>query len=485
MNSLYQLTASQAANLLKNRKISARELTESTLARMDAVEPALKAFLTTTPELALQLADQIDRRRAAGETLPPLAGIPVALKDNLCTRGVRTTAGSRILEGFVPPSNATVVERLLQQGAVITGKTNLDEFAMGSSTENSAFHPTANPWDLQRVPGGSSGGSAAAVAACCAPLALGSDTGGSIRQPASYCGVVGMKPTYGRVSRSGLIAYASSLDQIGPFARTVEDCALLLQAIAGHDPLDSTSSEAPVPDYAAACAHPDVKGMRIGIPEEYFAQGVTPDVDRLVRAAASEYERLGAVVEPCRLPSSEYALAAYYVIAPAECSSNLARFDGVKYGFRTANVAGHIGLTEQTRGEGFGPEVKQRIMIGVYALSAGYYDAYYRRAQQVRTLICREFEEAFHKFDLLLTPTAPAVAFTMGENSDPFQMKLADVCTIPVNMAGLPGISLCCGFSNGMPVGMQLIGRPFEEALLLRAAAAYETAAGPASMPPL
>jgi aspartyl-tRNA(Asn)/glutamyl-tRNA(Gln) amidotransferase subunit A len=477
---LFELTALEASRKLERKEISARELTDACLQRIEAVEPRVQAFLNVTAEEARQQAEAVDEKRAKGETLSPLAGVPIALKDNLCTTGVTTTAASRILHNFVPPYDATVVAKLRAAGAVFVGKTNLDEFAMGSSTENSGFHPTRNPWDTERVPGGSSGGSAAAVAAQEAPLSLGSDTGGSIRQPASLCGVVGLKPTYGLVSRYGLIAYASSLDQIGPFGKTVKDCALLLNAIAGHDPLDSTSlaveiapGQFGVPDYTAACGR-DVKGMLVGVPKEYFGAGVTPEVAATVRAAADRLAEMGAILEECSLPSTDYALAAYYIVAPAECSSNLARFDGVKYGLRTKELAGHIGLTEKTRDEGFGAEVKQRVMVGTYALSAGYYDAYYKRAQQVRTLIRRDFDAAFEKFDVLLTPTSPDVAFKIGAKADPLAMKLADVCTLPVNMAGLPGISVPCGFVEGLPVGLQFIAKPFQEETLFRIAHAYE-----------
>lgn len=482
MSELFALTAHEAQRRLAQGEFSARELTTSVLNRIHSVDGKVRAFLTVTPELALKQAEAVDERRARGEPLSPMAGIPIALKDNLCTIGVKTTAGSKILANFVPPYDATVVARLRAVGAVFVGKANLDEFAMGSSTEYSGFHTSRNPWDLARVPGGSSGGSAAAVAAGEAPVALGSDTGGSIRQPAAFCGVVGLKPTYGRVSRYGLIAYASSLDQIGPFGWDVEDCALLLNAIAGHDPLDSTSVAAEgvsggshCPDFTQTLRQ-DIRGLRIGVPKEYFGQGVTPEVAATVRAAIDKMTELGAVAEACSLPSTEYALAAYYILAPAECSSNLARFDGVKYGLRTKELAGHIGLTEKTRDEGFGAEVKQRLMIGTYALSAGYYDAYYKRAQQVRTLIRRDFDRAFESYDVLLTPTTPSTAFMIGEKADPFAMKLADVCTLPVNMAGLPGLSLPCGFVEGLPVGMQLIAGPFREATLFRAASAYEQA---------
>jgi len=476
VSELMNLTARALRDLVADGTVSARELTEAALQRIEAVEPKVKAFLTVTAESALADADAIDVRRAAGELLPALAGVPVAVKDNMCTTGTRTTAGSKILYNFVPPYDATAITRLKGAGAIIVGKTNLDEFAMGSSTENSGYHTSCNPWDLERVPGGSSGGSAAAVAACEAPISLGSDTGGSIRQPAALCGIVGMKPTYGRVSRYGLIAYASSLDQIGPFGRTVYDCALTLNAIAGHDPKDSTSTTVGVPDFTSECGA-SIKGMRLGVPKEYFTQGVSADVEAAVRAAINRYTELGAIVEECSLPNTEYALASYYIIAPAECSSNLARFDGVKYGLRTKELAGHIGLSEKTRDEGFGTEVKQRIMIGTYALSAGYYDAYYKRAQQVRTLIRRDFDRAFEKYDALLTPTSPVTAFKVGEKADPLEMKLADVCTIPVNMAGLPGISLPCGFVAGLPVGLQIISKPYDEVTLFKVAHAYEQSA--------
>ncbi len=483
MSDLMEMTVRGAHELLKQSWISARELVEEALKRIERSEDRVRALLTITAEQALASADSIDRRRSEGETLGPLAGIPIVLKDNLCTSGVKTSAGSRILYNFVPPYDATAVSRLRNAGAISLGKANMDEFAMGSSTENSGFHTTRNPWDLDRVPGGSSGGSAAAVAARQALCALGSDTGGSIRQPAALCGVVGMKPTYGRVSRYGLIAYASSLDQIGPIGKTVDDCALLLQAIAGYDPLDSTCAEVPVPDYGAGrCS---VSGLRIGVPREYFGTGVQPDVAGLVRAAVSTLGDLGAIIEECSLPSTEFALAAYYIIAPAEASSNLARFDGVKYGLRTSQISGHIGLTEQTRDEGFGAEAKQRIMVGTYALTAGYYDAYYKRAQQARTLIRQDFDRAFERFDVLVTPTSPTPAFRIGENADPIAMKLADICTIPINLAGLPAISVPCGYVNGLPVGLQIVGRPFEEPTILAAAACYEQATDWRRVPPV
>ncbi len=475
MAELHELTAHEARKLMDSRSLSSHELTQAALSRIEAVDGDVRAFLTVTKAEALADADRADAMRKAGQALSPLAGIPIALKDNMCTQGTRTTAGSKILHNFIPPYDATVVKRLKTAGAVLIGKTNLDEFAMGSSTENSGYHTTRNPWDTSRVPGGSSGGSAAAVAAGEVPLALGSDTGGSIRQPAALCGVVGMKPTYGRVSRSGLIAYASSLDQIGPFGRDVEDCAMLLQAVSGHDPLDSTSTNTEVPDFIGACGK-SISGLRIGVPKEYFTQGVSAPVDAAVRLAIDKLAQLGAIVEECSLPNTEYALAAYYIIAPAECSSNLARFDGVKYGLRTKELAGHIGLTEKSRDEGFGTEVKQRIMIGTYTLSSGYYDAYYKRAQQVRTLIRRDFDRAFESFDAIVTPTSPVTAFRIGEKADPLEMKLADVCTIPVNMAGLPGISVPCGFEDGLPVGLQIIGNAFKETTLFALAYAYEQA---------
>ncbi len=475
MPELYELTVGEASDLLASKQISARELTQSALDRIGAVETQVRAFLNVQPDAALAQADAVDTRRGAGDTLGPLAGIPVALKDNLCTTGVTTTAGSKILYNFVPPYDATVVHKLRTAGAVFIGKANLDEFAMGSSTENSGFHTSRNPWDLDRIPGGSSGGSAAAVAAGEALIALGSDTGGSIRQPASLCGIVGMKPTYGRVSRYGLIAYASSLDQIGPLSKNVRDCALMLNAISGHDDMDSTSTDTPIPDFTSAL-QTSVKGLRIGIPKEYFGAGVDPEVASVVRHAIDNLTAQGATFGECSLPYTDYCLAAYYIIAPAECSSNLARFDGVKYGLRSKELTGHVGLTEKTRDEGFGAEVKQRIMIGTYTLSAGYYDAYYKRAQQVRTLIRQDFDRAFETFDALLTPTSPVVAPRIGEKADPLAMKLLDICTIPVNMAGLPGISLPCGFASGLPVGLQLIGKAYDEATLLRIAYTYEQA---------
>ena len=448
---------------------------EAYLARIDALDGRVGAYLTVVRDQALAAARESELRWRAGAPLGPLDGAPVALKDVLCTRGVRTTCGSKMLEGFVPPYDATVVERLRAAGAVILGKTNMDEFAMGSSTEHSAFHPTRNPWDLARVPGGSSGGSAAAVAGGLAAGGLGSDTGGSIRQPAAFCGVVGMKPTYGRVSRYGLIALASSLDQIGPFARDVRDAALLLGAVAGHDRRDATCIQAPVPDYVAELSK-GVGGLTLGLPDEYFIDGMDPEVERAVRAAIEVLKELGARLERVSLPTTKHSLAAYYLILPAEASSNLARYDGVKFGLR---VPGRdlVDMESRTRAAGFGAEVKRRIMLGTYALSAGYYDAYYGKAQSVRTLVRREFAAAFARVDLIVAPTTPNVAFKHGEKEDPLSMYLNDVFTIPGNLAGIPGISVPCGFSvSGLPIGLQVLGRPLDEPRLLRAAYAYEQA---------
>ncbi|HPU00247.1 MAG TPA: Asp-tRNA(Asn)/Glu-tRNA(Gln) amidotransferase subunit GatA, partial [Armatimonadota bacterium] len=448
-------------------------IAEDTLARIRAVEERVKSYVTVAAEEALEQARAVDERRARGEALPPLAGIPIALKDNLCTRGIRTTCSSRILENWVPPYDATVVKRLRDQQAVFIGKTNMDEFAMGSSTEYSAFHVTRNPWDLSRVPGGSSGGSAAAVAAREATLSLGSDTGGSIRQPASFCGVVGLKPTYGRVSRYGLVAFASSLDQIGPVARDVMDAALLLQAISGHDPNDATSATAEVPDYTKALRS-DVKGLKLGVPRELWTQGVDPAVNAAVRAAVDRLVELGAEAEEVSMPHIDYSFPVFYLIAPSEASSNLARYDGVRYGLRVPADDPNT-MMERTRDAGFGPEVKQRIVIGTFALSAGYYDAYYLKALKVRTLVKQDFDRAFERYDLLVSPVSPTVAFGIGEKTgDPLQMKLADVCTIPINLAGIPAISVPCGFYEGLPIGLQIMGKPFGEETLLRAAYAYE-----------
>jgi len=450
-------------------------VTEDYLARIGALDAKVGAYLTVTRDEALAAARASEARYRAGTPLSPLDGAPLAIKDVFCTAGVRTTCGSKILETFVPPYDATIVERLRKAGAVLLGKTNMDEFAMGSSTEHSAFHLTRNPWDLTRVPGGSSGGSAAAVAGGLAAGGFGTDTGGSVRQPAAFCGIVGFKPTYGRVSRYGLIAFASSLDHVSPFALDIHDTALLLGAVAGHDPLDATSIDVPVPDYAAVLGA-GVKGLRIGVPDEYFEAGLDPEIDRAVRAAVDVLRDLGATVEPVSLPTTSYGVATYYVVAPAEASSNLARYDGVKYGLR---VPGKdlIDMVSRTRAAGFGAEVKRRIMLGTYALSAGYHDAYYGQAQKVRTLVRQDFERAFERVDVLAAPTTPGVAFRHGEKADPLAMYMNDVYTVPASMTGLPAVSVPCGFSAaGLPIGLQLIGRTLDEATLLRAAHAYEQA---------
>ncbi|MBC7252162.1 MAG: Asp-tRNA(Asn)/Glu-tRNA(Gln) amidotransferase subunit GatA [Anaerolineae bacterium] len=471
---LYELTIHQARSLLQSGQISAAELTTAVIDRILAVDNEVKAYLTLTPELALEQARQADAQRAAGQDAP-LLGIPLAIKDIICTEGIPTTCGSKILEDFIPPYNATVVEKLRAAGAVVLGKTNTDEFAMGSSTENSAYFTTHNPWDLSRVPGGSSGGSAAAVAADECLGALGSDTGGSVRQPAALCGVVGLKPTYGRVSRYGLVAFASSLDQIGTFGKDVTDCALLLSVIAGHDPRDSTSVDEPVPDYLSALV-PNVRGMRLGVPREYFIEGIQPEVEAAVRAAIALLAEMGAEVVDISLPHTEYALPVYYLIAPAEASANLARYDGIKYGFSAPDATDVWDAYRKTRQYGFGAEVKRRIMLGTYALSAGYYDAYYLKAQQVRTLIKQDFDRAFEFCDVVLCPTSPTTAFKIGEKADdPLQMYLSDVFTLSASLAGLPGLSLPCGFdAQGLPIGLQIIGRPFDEATVLRVAYTYE-----------
>ena len=464
---------------LQSGQISARELTDEHLSRIAAVEPSLNAYLEVTAERARADADRIDAARSAGESLPPLAGVPLGVKDNLCTKGVSTTCASRMLKGFVPPYESTVTSRLWQSGAVLLGKTNLDEFAMGGSTETSAFGPTANPWNTAHVPGGSSGGSAAAVAAGECMAALGSDTGGSIRQPASFCGVVGLKPTYGRISRYGLVAFASSLDQVGPFTANVADAAELLQVMAGHDPRDSTSLRAPVPDYTADLTKP-IKGLKVGLVKECFEQdGLAPDVQASVMAAAEQLKALGAELVDVSCPRFTDGIATYYVIAPSEASANLARYDGVKYGFRAEDAESLAAMTARSRADGFGSEVQRRILIGTYALSAGYVDAYYKKAQQVRTLIRRDFDAAYAEVDVLLTPTAPTTSFRQGAHADdPLAMYLADLLTIPANLAGLPAISVPCGFdSAGLPIGVQLIGNVLEESRLLQVAHQYEQAA--------
>lgn len=477
MSELWKLTAHELAGMIKKRQVSAREATESVIERIHQVEGRVKSYVTVTEDLALEQADAVDAAISAGEELGPLAGVPIAIKDNMCTRGVLTTCSSKILHNWKPPYNATVVDALADANMVTVGKTNLDEFAMGSSTENSGFFTSRNPWDLSKVPGGSSGGSAATVAAGEAVIALGSDTGGSIRQPASFCGVVGLKPTYGRVSRYGLVAFASSLDQIGPITKDVRDAAALLQVIAGQDSCDSTSASVPVPDFEKSLV-PDVKGLRIGVPKEFFAQGVAPEVSEAVLKAIGKLKELGATYEETSMPSVEHGVATYYIIAPAEASSNLARYDGVRFGLR-AEADDPISMFELTREQGFGAEVKTRIMIGTYALSAGYYDAYYLKAQKVRSLFRQEFERAFEKYDVLITPTTPSVAFGIGElAADPLAMKQTDVCTIPANLAGIPAVSVPCGFWNGLPIGMQIIGKGFDEETVLRVAYAYEQTTG-------
>jgi aspartyl-tRNA(Asn)/glutamyl-tRNA(Gln) amidotransferase subunit A len=471
---LYQMTAHQLHRLLMGKEVTSREITESVLRRVEEVEGRTHAYITLTPEMALEQAAAADLRIQKGEA-GPMTGIPMAIKDLICTQGVRTTCGSHILENFIPPYDATVTQKLKAAGAVFIGKANMDEFAMGSSTENSFYGPARNPWDLERIPGGSSGGSAAAVAADECIVSLGSDTGGSIRQPAACCGVVGMKPTYGRVSRYGLVAFASSLDQIGPFGKDVRDTALLLNAISGHEPRDSTSVDLPVPDYTQALVD-DVRGMILGVPRETFGQGVDPEVAVSVREAIEVLKKQGARTVGVSLPHSEYALAVYYIIAPCEASSNLARYDGVKYGFRARGTEDLLDMYQETRWQGFGAEVKRRIMLGTYALSAGYYDAYYLKASRVRTLIRQDFEKAFKACDAIVLPTAPTPAFRIGEKvDDPLQMYLSDIFTIPCNLAGLPGLSLPCGFSrDGLPIGLQVLGNFFQEEKVLRVAHAFE-----------
>jgi len=471
---LYEMTAHQLHGLLSSKEVTSREITESVLKRIEEVEGRIHAFITLTPEMALEQAAAADARIQKGDA-GALTGIPLALKDVICTRGLRTTCGSHILDNFIPPYDATVTEKLRAAGAVFVGKTNMDEFAMGSSTENSYFGPSRNPWDRERIPGGSSGGSAAAVAADECIASLGSDTGGSIRQPAACCGIVGMKPTYGRVSRYGLVAFASSLDQIGPFSKDVRDTALVLNAISGHEPRDSTSVDLPVPDYTRALVD-DVRGMILGVPRETSGEGLDPQVAESVKEAIEVLKKLGAGIVEVSLPHSAYALAVYYIIAPCEASSNLARYDGVKYGFRAKGTQDLLDMYQETRWQGFGAEVKRRIMLGTYALSAGYYDAYYLKASRVRTLIRQDFEKAFEKCDAIVLPTTPTPAFKIGEKvDDPLQMYLSDIFTIPCNLAGLPGLSLPCGFSReGLPLGLQILGNLFQEEKILRVAYAFE-----------
>ena len=464
---LFRLGIAETRELLEKGEVSPAEVLDSVLGRIEAVEERVKAYVTVTPDKARQMS-------ASGKD-GPLSGIPLAIKDNMCTKGVRTTCSSKMLEEFVPPFESTATTRLMEAGYVLCGKTNLDEFAMGSSCENSAFYPTNNPWDLERVPGGSSGGSAAAVAADLCMAALGSDTGGSIRQPAAFCGVVGLKPTYGRVSRYGLVAFASSLDQIGPITKNVRDAAVLLNVISGHDHRDSTSATVEAPDFTRALDG-DMKGMRVGVPKEFSVEGTDPEVEAAFREALKQMESLGAELVEVSLPHSDYSVPAYYIIAPSEASSNLARYDGVKYTFRAEGAEDLLDMYKRTRAEGFGPEVKRRIMLGTYALSSGYYDAYYLKAQKVRTLIKRDFEEAFKAVDVIASPTAPEVAFRAGEKADdPLKMYLSDIFTISANLAGVPAISVPCGLTgSGLPAGLQLIGNNFDELSVLRAAHAYE-----------
>ena len=478
MSDLWRLTAHEAHEKLRATEFSSLERSRSGLARLAEVDPKVHAYITNTPELALEQAREADSRYASG-TATPLTGIPVAVKDLIVTKGTRTTAASRILENFIPPYDSHVYEQLRKAGAVMVGKANLDEFAMGSSTEHSAFGPTHNPWNLDLVPGGSSGGSAAAIAAGEAILSLGSDTGGSIRQPAALCGVVGLDPTYGRVSRFGIIAFGSSLDQVGPIGRDVEDVATMLQCIGGHDPRDSTSNPEPMPDMRHYLGR-DIRGMKVGVPREYFISGMEPGVKARIEEALKTLDSLGAEIDTSlSLPSTEHALAVYYIIAPSEASANLARYDGVKYGFSDRSGPTMWDNMEQTRAQGFGNEVKRRIMLGTYALSAGYYDAFYLKAQKVRTVINNEFAAAFAKYDVIVTPTSPTVAFPIGAKvDDPYAMYLNDVYTLPASVAGLPSISVPCGFSEGLPVGLQIIGNFFDEGRVLQVASAYEGAGG-------
>ncbi|MBM4126913.1 MAG: Asp-tRNA(Asn)/Glu-tRNA(Gln) amidotransferase subunit GatA [Nitrospira sp.] len=476
--SIHKLSLCDLQKKFTAGEVSAVEIVRAYALRIGQVESKVRAYVNQAQDSAFTQADALDQQLKQWRKTKPLMGMPFAIKDNICTEGVPTTCSSRMLQQFVPPYDATVIAKLREESYLLLGKTNLDEFAMGSSTENSAFGPSRNPWDLHRVPGGSSGGSAAAVAADECVAALGSDTGGSIRQPAAFCGVVGLKPTYGRVSRYGLVAFASSLDQIGPITKDVRDAACVLGVIAGHDPLDSTSADVPVPDYMKALAKKDLKKLRVGVPKEFFTEGLDPEVDHAVKAAIEELKTLGAELKDIQLPRTDAAVAVYYVLATAEASSNLARFDGVKFGLRAKETKDLLDLYMKTRQEGFGLEVKRRIMLGTYVLSAGYYDAYYGKAQAVRTLICQDFDAAFKEVDLIVTPATPTPAFKLGEKSeDPLQMYLSDIFTISVNLAGLPAIAVPCGFSkSGLPIGLQLIGRPFEEDTILRAAHAYEQA---------
>ena len=472
---IYELTVHELVEKLESGELTSEEITKSYLDRIKEVDPEVKAYISVMEEEAIEKAKKIDSRRKAGEKLNKFAGIPIGIKDNMCITGTKTTCSSKMLENFVAPYDATVIEKLNEEELIYLGKLNMDEFAMGSSTEHSAFFKTHNPWDLNRVPVGSSGGSAAAVAANIAPWTLGSDTGGSIRQPASLCGVVGLKPTYGLVSRYGLVAFASSLDQIGPITKDVTDSAILLNLIAGHDEKDSTTVDMEKKDYTKYLVN-DVKGMRIGIPKEYIGEGINEEVKQAILDVAKKYEEMGAIVEDCSFEYGKYATSVYYIIADAEASSNLGRFDGIRYGYRTENFNNLKDIYKNSRSEGFGPEVKRRIMVGTYVLSSGYYDAYYKKAQKVRTVITNAYNELFEKYDVLLTPTSPITAFKIGEKSNnPLEMYLADICTVPVNIAGLPGMSVPCTLdSNGLPIGFQLIAKQFNEEVLFRAAYTYE-----------
>ena len=468
-------TVHQLHSQLKNREITSTQIVASVFDRIRQVDDKIGGYITLTEESAFEAATAVDQRFERGEDLAKLAGIPIAIKDVICTHGIRTTCGSKILGNFIPPYDATVMKKLKLQGAITIGKTNMDEFAMGSSTENSAFQPTRNPWNLETIPGGSSGGSAAVVSADTAILSLGSDTGGSIRQPAALCGNVGMKPTYGRVSRFGLIAFASSLDQIGPFTKDVEDCAIALNALCGHDIMDSTSAQVDVPNFEQSLIN-DLQGLKIGLPSEYFVEGIDPEVETAVHQAIAKLEELGATIHNISMPHTEYAIATYYIIAPAEASANLARYDGVRFGYRAEEAENLTSMYKQSRSQGFGEEVKRRIMLGTYSLSSGYYDAYYLKAQQTRTLIKQDFDQAFKTVDLIVTPTSPTPAFKLGDRTaDPLQMYLSDILTAPSSLAGMPGISIPCGLTkNRLPIGLQLLAPPFEEGKLLQAAYTFE-----------
>ncbi len=475
MKNICELTAHEIREAYANKELNVVDVVKAFYAKIKVDDEKIKGYITLCEEEALANAEVIQAKFDAGEEMGPLAGVPIAIKDNMCTRGLKTTCASKMLENFIPPYDATVIKSLKDAGAIILGKVNMDEFAMGGSTENSAFFKTHNPVNLNKVPGGSSGGSAAVVAGDLAPISLGSDTGGSIRQPAAFCGIVGLKPTYGLVSRYGLVAFASSLDQIGPMAKDVTDTAILLNTLAGHDEMDSTSAKLEKKDYTKALVN-DVKGLKIGIPKEFFEEGVNQEVKDKVLAAAEKFKELGAQVEECSLPTTEYALPAYYIIACAEASSNLGRFDGIRYGYRTKNYETMQDIFKNSRSEGFGEEVKRRIILGTYVLSSGYYDAYYKKAQKVRTLVKQGFDKAFEKYDLLLTPTAPMTAFDIDSKiSNPLEMYMADILTVPVNIAGVPAISIPCGKDkDGLPIGMQLIGKHFDEETILRAAYTYE-----------